>query len=153
MKVQDIMMAFFNMPLTNLIVAFILFFISGYLLYSSFYAAIGAAVDNETDTQQFMLPITIPLILGIFVMMNAVQSPDSPVAFWFSIIPLTSPIVMMVRIPFGVPYWEIALSMSLLVVTFIGTTWLAGKIYRTGILMYGKKVNYTELWKWIRYKS
>lgn len=133
--------------------SFIFYFLGGYLLYGSLFAAVGSAVDNETDTQQFMLPITIPLILGIFVMMNAVQSPDSPVAFWFSIIPLTSPIVMMVRIPFGVPYWELALSMSLLVVTFIGTTWLAGKIYRTGILMYGKKINYTELWKWIRYKS
>ncbi|MDA3954176.1 MAG: ABC transporter permease [Bacteroidales bacterium] len=133
--------------------SFIFFFLGGFLLYGSLFAAVGSAVDNETDTQQFMLPITIPLILGIFVMMNAVQSPDSPVAFWFSIIPFTSPIVMMVRIPFGVPYWELALSMSLLVITFIGTTWLAGKIYRTGILMYGKKVNYAELWKWIRYKS
>ena len=132
--------------------SFIFFFLGGFLLYGSLFAAIGSAVDNETDTQQFMLPITIPLILGIFVMMNAVQSPDSAVAFWFSIIPLTSPIVMMVRIPFGVPYWEVALSMSLLVLTFIGTTWLAGKIYRTGILMYGKKINYKELWKWLRYK-
>ena len=133
--------------------SFIFFFLGGYLLYGSLFAAIGAAVDNETDTQQFMLPITIPLILGIFVMMNAIQSPDSPVAFWFSIIPLTSPIVMMVRIPFGVPYWQIALSMGLLVLTFLGSVWLAGKIYRTGILMYGKKVNYKELWKWIRYRS
>ncbi len=133
--------------------SFIFFFLGGYLLYGSLFAAIGAAVDNETDTQQFMLPITIPLILGIFVMMNAIQSPDSPVAFWFSIIPLTSPIVMMVRIPFGVPYWQVALSMGLLVLTFLGSVWLAGKIYRTGILMYGKKVNYKELWKWIRYKS
>ncbi len=133
--------------------SFIFFFLGGYLLYGSLFAAIGSAVDNETDTQQFMLPITIPLILGIFVMMNAIQSPDSAVAFWFSIIPLTSPIVMMVRIPFGVPYWEIALSMGLLILTFIGSVWLAGKIYRTGILMYGKKVNYKELWKWIRYKS
>jgi ABC-2 type transport system permease protein len=133
--------------------SFIFFFLGGYLLYGSLFAAVGSAVDNETDTQQFMIPITIPLILGIFVMMNAVQSPDSPVAFWFSIIPFTSPIVMMVRIPFGVPYWELALSMSILVITFIGTTWLAGKIYRTGILMYGKKVNYAELWKWLRYKS
>ncbi|MBU8892091.1 MAG: ABC transporter permease [Bacteroidales bacterium] len=132
--------------------SFIFYFLGGYLLYGSLFAAIGSAVDNETDTQQFMLPITIPLILGIFVMMNAVQTPDSPIAFWFSMIPLTSPIVMMVRIPFGVPDWQIALSMGLLVITFIGSTWLAGKIYRTGILMYGKKVNYRELWKWIRYK-
>ena len=133
--------------------SFIFFFIGGYLLYGSLFAAIGAAVDNETDTQQFMLPITIPLILGIFVMMNVVQNPDSPIAFWFSIIPFTSPIVMMVRIPFGVPDWELALSMGLLVLSFMGTTWLAAKIYRTGILLYGKKVNYKELWKWLRYKS
>lgn len=132
--------------------AFIFFFIGGYLLYGSLFAAIGSAVDNEADTQQFMLPITIPLILAMFVMMNAIQNPESPVAFWFSIIPFTSPVVMMVRIPFGVPYWEVALSMGLLVLTFIFTTWLAGKIYRTGILMYGKKINYKELWKWIRYK-
>ncbi|OFX85754.1 MAG: ABC transporter permease [Bacteroidetes bacterium GWF2_33_16] len=132
--------------------SFIFFFLGGYLLYGSLFAAIGSAVDNEADTQQFMFPITIPLILGIFVMMNAIQTPDSPVAFWFSIIPFTSPIVMMVRIPFGVPYWEIALSMGLLILTFVFTTWLAGKIYRTGILMYGKKINYKELWKWIRYK-
>ncbi len=133
--------------------SFVFFFLGGYLLYGSLFAAIGSAVDNETDTQQFMLPITIPLILGIFVMMNAIQTPDSPVAFWFSIIPFTSPIVMMVRIPFGVPDWQLALSMGLLVITFIGSVWLAGKIYRTGILMYGKKVNYKELWKWLRYKS
>ena len=132
--------------------SFIFFFLGGYLLYGSLFAAIGSAVDNEADTQQFMFPITIPLILAIFVMMNAIQTPDSPVAFWFSMIPFTSPIVMMVRIPFGVPYWQIALSMSLLILTFIGTTWLAGRIYRTGILMYGKKINYKELWKWIRYK-
>ena len=133
--------------------SFIFFFLGGYLLYGSLFAAIGSAADNETDTQQFMLPVTIPLILGIFVMMNAVQNPESPVAFWFSMIPLTSPIVMMARIPFGVPGWQIALSMGILVLTFIGSTWMAGKIYRTGILMYGKKVNYRELWKWLRYKS
>ncbi len=133
--------------------SFIFFFLGGYLLYGSLFAAIGAAVDNETDTQQFMLPVTIPLIIGIVVMMNVVQNPESPIAFWFSIIPLTSPIVMMVRIPFGVSDWELALSMGLLVITFIGSTWMAGKIYRTGILMYGKKVNYKELWKWLRYKS
>lgn len=133
--------------------SFIFFFLGGYLLYGSLFAAIGSAVDNETDTQQFMLPITIPLILGIFVMMNAIQTPESPIAFWFSIIPFTSPIVMMVRIPFGVPYWQVALSMGLLVLTFLGSVWMAGKIYRTGILMYGKKVNYKEIWKWLKYKS
>jgi ABC-2 type transport system permease protein len=132
---------------------FIFYFLAGYLLYGSFFAMIGSAVDNETDTQQFMLPVTIPLIIAIFVMINTIQNPEGSIAFWFSIIPLTSPIVMMVRIPFHPAAWEIALSMGLLVLTFIGSVWVAGKIYRTGILMYGKKVNYKELWKWLRYKN
>jgi len=132
---------------------FIFYFLGGYLLYGSLFAAVGSAVDNETDTQQFMLPITIPLILAIIVLVNGISNPQGSIAFWFSIIPFTSPIVMMARLPFGVPEWEVLLSMTLLVLTFIGTTWLSGKIYRTGILMYGKKVNYKELWKWIRYRS
>ncbi len=131
--------------------AFLFYFLGGYLLYASLFASIGSAVDNETDTQQFMLPITIPLILSIIVMMNAIMNPEGAVAFWFSIIPFTSPVIMMARIPFGVPLWEAGLSAALLILTFIFTTWLAGKIYRTGILMYGKKVNYKELWKWLRY--
>ncbi|MFP4060669.1 MAG: ABC transporter permease [Bacteroidales bacterium] len=130
---------------------FIFYFLGGYLLYASLFAIIGSAVDNETDTQQFMLPVTVPLIIGIFVMIYTINNPEGPVAFWFSIIPFTSPIVMMVRIPFGVPLWEVALSMALLIITFIGTTWLAGKIYRVGILMYGKKASYKELWKWLKY--
>ena len=132
---------------------FLFYFLGGYLLYASLFAAIGSAVDSESDTQQFMLPITIPLILAIFVMINAIQNPEGQIAFWFSVIPLTSPIVMMVRIPFGVPYWEVTISMIVLILTFIGTTWMAGKIYRTGILMYGKKANYKELWKWLRYHN
>lgn len=132
---------------------FIFYFLGGYLLYGSLFAAVGSAVDNETDTQQFMLPITIPLILAIIVLVNGISNPQGGIAFWFSIIPFTSPIVMMARLPFGVPEWEVLLSMALLVLTFIGTTWLSGKIYRTGILMYGKKVNYREIWKWIRYRS
>ncbi len=137
----------------RIILSFIAFFLGGYLLYASIFAAIGSAVDNETDTQQFMLPITIPLILALFVMLNAFQNPNSSLAFWFSIIPLTSPIVMMARIPFGVPDWELALSLALLIGTFLLSTWMAGKIYRTGILMYGKKVSYRELWKWLRYRN
>ncbi len=98
-----------------------------------------------------MLPVTIPLIISIVILFSIINNPDSSVAFWFSIIPFTSPVIMMARIPFGVPYWEILLSMGLLVITFLGMTWLASKVYRTGILMYGKKVNYREIWKWIRY--
>jgi ABC-2 type transport system permease protein len=131
--------------------AFIFYFLGGYLLYGSLFAAIGGAVDNETDTQQFMLPITIPLIFGLFMMINSFMNPSGKLAVWFSIIPLTSPIVMMARIPFGVPPLQLLFSAAALVLTFLGTTWLAAKIYRTGILMYGKKVSYREIWKWIRY--
>ncbi len=133
--------------------SFIFFFLGGYLLYASLFAAIGSAIDAESDTQQFMLPVTVPLILAIYVMINTINNPANSLSFWFSMIPLTSPIVMMVRIPFGVPYWQVYLSASLLIATFIATTWLAGKIYRTGILMYGKKTSYREIWKWIKYKN
>ncbi|HZX62131.1 MAG TPA: ABC transporter permease [Bacteroidales bacterium] len=132
---------------------FLFFFLFGYLLYAALFAAVGSAVDSEADTQQFMLPLTVPLILSIVMAQYVIQEPQGPVAFWFSIIPLTSPVIMMIRIPFGVPYPQIILSMTLLVGGFLGTTWLAAKIYRTGILMYGKKVSYRELWKWLKYKS
>ncbi len=129
------------------------YFLAGYLMYSALFAAVGSAVDSEADTQQFMMPITIPLILSFVVAQTIIENPESQMAFWFSIIPLTSPIVMMVRLPFGVPAWELALSMSLLVLGFIFTTWLAARIYRTGILMYGKKVTWRELGKWLFYKG
>ena len=133
--------------------SFIFFFLAGYLLYAALFAAIGSAVDSEADTQQFMFPVTIPLILSIVMAQFVISNPDGQVAFWFSIIPLTSPVIMMVRIPFGVEPWELSFSMALLVITFLGATWMAAKIYRTGILMYGKKVSYAELWKWLRYKQ
>jgi ABC-2 type transport system permease protein len=136
-----------------IITLFIFYFLTGYLLYASVFAAIGSAVDNETETQQFMLPVTIPIILGLMVAMGTMQNPESSMAFWFSMIPLTSPIVMMARIPFGVPYWQIAVSMVLMVITFIGFVWMAAKVYRTGILMYGKKSSWKEIWKWLRYKG
>ncbi len=132
---------------------FIFFFLSGYLLYAALFAAVGSAVDSEADTQQFMLPLTVPLILSIVMAQYVIQEPQGPVAFWFSIIPLTSPVIMMIRIPFGVPYPQIILSMTLLVGGFLGATWLAAKIYRVGILMYGKKVSYKELWKWLKYRN
>jgi len=133
--------------------SFLFYFLFGYLLYGALFAAIGSAVDNETDTQQFMLPVTIPLILSMVMIGFIITNPGGPVAFWLSIIPLTSPVIMMARIPFGVPIEEIWLSMGLLVVGFVGATWLAGKIYRTGILMYGKKISYKELGKWIKYRN
>ncbi len=136
-----------NFPV--MILSFIFFFLGGYLLYAALFAAIGSAVDNEADTQQFMLPVTVPLLLAIIMSNLVISNPDGPVAFWLSIIPLTSPVIMMVRIPFGVPYMELMLSGGLLILGFMATTWLAARIYRTGILMYGKKVSYRELWKWI----
>lgn len=131
--------------------SFLFYFLGGYLIYSALFAAVGSAVDNEADTQQFMLPITLPIIFSFVMAQVVINNPESPMSFWLSMIPFTSPIIMMVRIPFGVPYWELALSMTLLVLGFIGTTWIAGRIYRTGILMYGKKISYKELWKWLRY--
>ena len=136
-----------------MIFAFLFYFLGGYLLYGAMFAAIGAAVDNETDTQQFMLPVTVPLILAIVMAQFVINNPEGPIAFWFSMIPFTSPIIMMVRIPFGVPGWEVALSMAILVVTFIGAVWMAGRIYRTGILMYGKKVTWGEIGKWLFYRG
>ncbi len=136
-----------------MIASFLFFFIFGYLLYASMFAVIGSMVDNETDTQQLIFPVILPLILGLYVMISAINNPDNTLAFWFSIIPFTSPVVMMVRIPFGVPWWQLALSGSLLIGTFLGMTWVASKVYRTGILMYGKKVSYKEIWKWLRYSS
>jgi len=140
------------LPLGNLVIAFVLFFIGGYLLYSSLYAAIGAAVDNETDTQQFMLPVLIPLILAIYVgVVIVIDEPHGTVSTVFSFIPFTSPVVMLMRIPFGVPLWQQLVSLLILVATFIFTVWFAAKIYRVGILMHGKKPTYRELFKWLKY--
>jgi len=152
-KMQEVfsMIDTINFPL--IIGCFLFFFIGGYLLYSSMFAAVGSAIDAQEDAQQFMLPITLPIILSILVLMSAIKSPEGPIAFWFSMIPFTSPVVMMARIPFGVPAWQLALSMLLLVATFVGMVWVAGKIYRTGILMYGKKPSWKEIGKWLMYKS
>lgn len=141
-----------NIPLV--LAVFLFYFIGGYLLYSSLLAAIGSAVDSETDTQQFMFPVTIPMVVAIIIAQMAVYNPESPAVLWCSMIPLTSPIVMMVRVAMGsAPTWQLLISMLLLVLTFIGTTWLAGRIYRTGILMYGKKVSWKEMGKWLFYKG
>jgi len=139
--------------LVQIFISFIFYFLAGYLMYSSLFAAVGSAVDAEADTQQFVLPITIPLILAFILIQPIMENPDGPLAFWMSIIPFTSPVIMMVRLPFGVATWEIALSMVVLILSFILITYLAGKIYRTGILMYGKKTSYKELWKWLSYKD
>ena len=143
-------LAAINFPV--MIGSFIFFFLGGYLLYGALFAAIGAAVDNEADTQQFMLPITIPLLFSLIMAQMVMNNPSGNAAFWLSIIPFTSPVIMMVRLPFGVPYTDLLLSVTLLIIGFLFATWIAAKIYRTGILMYGKKVTYAELWKWIRYR-
>ena len=141
-----------NLPIGTLLSCFVIYFIGGYFLYSSFYAAIGAAVDNETDSQQFLLPIIMPLILGVYIgFFTVINDPHGTVATIFSIVPLTSPIVMLMRIPFGVPLWQILLSMVLLFGTFLLVVWFASKIYRVGILMYGKKPSWKELYKWLKY--
>ena len=134
-----------------MVFSFLFYFLGGYLLYSSLFAAVGGAIDHDTDAQQFMLPISIPLIFSVAMTGVIANQPDGALALWMSMIPLTSPVIMMMRIPFGVPYWQIGLSAGLLLLTFVLTTFLAGKIYRIGILIYGKKVGYSDLWKWIRY--
>lgn len=150
--VQDVFVEISNLPIANLIVMFLLFFVGGYLLYASLYAAIGAAVDSETDTQQFMLPLLMPLILAVYVgFFTVIDNPHGTVSQVFSYIPFTSPVVMLMRIPFGVPLWQQIISVVILFATFIGTVWFASKIYRVGILMYGKKASYKELAKWLKY--
>jgi ABC-2 type transport system permease protein len=144
-----------GLPIGSILGGFLFFFLGGYLLYSSLFAAIGAAVDDQTDAQQFMLPVTLPLILSyiasIMVIING--DPNGPLAFWLSMVPLTSPIAMVMRLPFGVPTWQLVLSGTLLVAGFVAATWVAARIYRVGILMYGKKVTYKELSKWMFYKG
>ena len=142
-----------SINITQLLVSFVFFFIGGYILYASLFAAIGSAVDNESDTQQFMVPITFIIIFALYAGIFSAENPDGPLAMWCSMIPFTSPIVMMVRIPFGVSTWELALSMVILYGSAIGLAWVAGRIYRVGILMYGKKPSYKEMIKWIRYKA
>ena len=152
-KVMKLMNDFKNIDVVQILFCFIFFFLGGYLIYAALFAAMGSAVDSESDTQQFMLPVTLPLIFSFVIAQYVIQNPNSSASMWFSFIPFTSPVVMMVRLPFGVPAWEVAVSMCILILGFLLTTWLAGRIYRTGILMYGKKVNWKELGKWLFYKG
>ena len=153
LKDNGMVSLFYSVPWLDIAGSFLFFFIGGYLLYGSLFAAIGAAVDQESDTQQFMLPITLPLIFGYLVSIMMIQNPEGSIGNIFSVVPLTSPIVMMVKTAIGVPLWLRLLSMATLVLAFIFFIWLAGRIYRVGILMYGKKPTYKELWKWIRYQG
>jgi ABC-2 type transport system permease protein len=141
-----------NLPVGQIIGLFLIYFVFGYLLYASLFAAIGSAVESEGDTQQLQLPLTVPLMLAYIIALYAFRAPDSSIAFWGSIVPFTSPVVMISRLPFGVPTWEIVLSLALLVLTFVLCAWLSAKIYRVGILMFGKKSTWKDLWKWLKQK-
>ena len=149
-EMSVIMTTLAHIPWGTLIVSFFIFFILGYLLYASLFAAIGSAVENEADTQQLQLPLTIPLLIAYMIVFVAFRNPDSGVALWGSMIPFTSPIVMLARIPYGVPMWQLILSIVLLFVTFVACAWLSAKIYKVGILMFGKKSTYKDLWKWLK---
>ena len=143
------MVSSINFPLV--LGGFVFYFFGGYFLYSALFAALGSAIDQEADSQQFMLPVTAPMIIAILTAMNVIQEPNGQLAFWMSMIPLTSPITMMIRLPFGIPLWEVALSGAILVASFFAVVGIAGKVYRVGILMYGKKVTWKELYKWLKY--
>ena len=151
-NVQSILQIVHSIDFGTIITTFLIFFILGYLLYATLYAAIGSLVDNNTDAQQFTLPVTVPLLIASISSFYIINNPDSSISVWLSMIPFTSPISMMVRIPFGVPIWQIVVSVLLLASTFVFMTWFAAKIYRTGILMYGKKLTYKEIFKWLKYK-
>jgi len=153
MEINHLMNSFGSIDFGILICSFVFYFLAGYLLYSSMFAAIGSAVDAETDIQQFMLPVTLPLITSFVAITTIMENPDGQLALWMSMIPFTSPIIMMVRIPFGVNMYEVAISMLILITTFIFFTWVASRIYRVGILMYGKKITYGEIIKWLFYKQ
>lgn len=149
---QTVMATLSNIPWAKLIISFLIFFVLGYLLYASLYAAIGSAVESVDDTQQLQLPITIPLMIAYMIILMAFQNPDSPVVVWASMIPFTSPIVMLARIPYGVPNWQLIVSIALLFVTFLGCAWLSAKIYKVGVLMFGKKSTFKDLWNWLKQK-
>jgi ABC-2 type transport system permease protein len=153
-KMSEIMEDIAGIRIGYTLSCFIFYFLFGYMLYSAIFAAVGSAVDNETETQQFMLPITLPLVFTFALSQSfIINNPDSNIAFWLSMIPFTSPIAMMIRIPFGVPNWQLALSMLFMIAGFLFTTWVAARIYKVGILMYGKKASYKELAKWFMYKE
>lgn len=152
-KVAEIIGMIGNLNIPLIIFALLFYFICGFILYASLMGAIGSAVDSDEDAQQIMLPVMMPLIASIIIVMAVAKNPEGSLAFWASIIPFTSPVTMMARIPFGIPVWQIILSMTILLATILGTIWIAGKIYRTGILMYGKKVNFKEIVKWLFYKN
>ncbi len=151
-EIAVILTALRNLPIVKIIVCFIFYFVFGYMLYASLFAAIGSAVENEGDSNQLQLPVTIPILIAFFIAIYAFRAPDSSLAVWGSMIPFTSPIVMLARLPFDVPTWQLVVSIVLLILTFVGCAWLSAKIYRIGILMFGKKTTFKDLWKWLKQK-
>jgi ABC-2 type transport system permease protein len=147
---SETLAALMNLQFTELIIMFILYFVGGYLLYASFFAAVGASINTQEDSSQFITPVILIMVFGLYAAMYSAENTDGPLAFWASMIPLTSPIVMMVRIPFGVPLWQELLSVALLFGSALGMVWISGRIYRVGVLMYGKKPTVKDLIKWIR---
>ena len=152
-QLPDIIQGILSINFGVILSTFLFFFVLGYLLYATLFAAAGAMIGSETDSQQFTLPITIPLLLAILLIPLIVASPNGNLAFWLSVIPFTSPVAMMVRLPFGLPIWQVWVSAAILLITFVTATWVAAKIYRTGILMYGKHITYKEVLKWLKYKN
>ena len=150
---QEMIQGLMNIQFGTIILSFLIFFVLGYFLYATLFAAVGSITESDTDNSQFVLPLTVPLLLSIILMPSMVNAPNGSLAVWLSMIPFTSPVAMMVRLPFGIPIWEVALSIGILIVTFLIALWVAAKIYRTGILLYGKKITYKELWKWLRFKN
>lgn len=150
---QEMIQGLMNIQFGTIILSFLIFFVLGYFLYATLFAAVGSITESETDNSQFVLPLTVPLLLSIILMPSMVNAPNGSLAVWLSMIPFTSPVAMMVRLPFGIPIWQVVVSIGILVVTFLISLWVAAKIYRTGILLYGKKITYKELWKWLRFKN
>lgn len=150
---QEMIQGLMNIQFSTIILSFLIFFVLGYFLYATLFAAVGSITESETDNSQFVLPLTVPLLLSIILMPSMVNAPNGSLAVWLSMIPFTSPVAMMVRLPFGIPIWQVVVSIGILVVTFLISLWVAAKIYRTGILLYGKKITYKELWKWLRFKN
>jgi len=151
-ETAELMSGILNLPYFELVLMFCLYFVGGYLLYAAFFAAVGASVNAQEDSSQFVMPVVLIMIFGLYAGMYSVENTNGPLAFWASMFPLTSPIVMMVRIPFGVPLWQEVLSLGILFATCLAFVWLSGRIYRVGILLYGKKPNLREMLRWIRYK-
>lgn len=150
---MEMIQGLMNIQFSTIILSFLIFFVLGYFLYATLFAAVGSITESDTDNSQFVLPLTVPLLLSLILMPSMVNAPNGSLALWLSMIPFTSPVAMMVRLPFGIPIWQVVVSIGILIFTFLIALWVAAKIYRTGILLYGKKITYKEIWKWLKFRS